>query len=116
MSLLEDYQRACVIMEKTREPDGAGGYYTTWAEGLFFFNHQALNTSMEARIAEKQGVTSVYTGLVEKSVPIEYGDYYKDIASGDTYRITSNPAEKEAPMSSTLEYKAFTAEKRALPA
>ena len=116
MSLLEDYQRPCVIMEKTREPDGAGGYYTTWTEGLFFFNYQALDTSMQARIAEKQGVTSVYTGMIEKSVPLEYGDYYKDIASGETYRVTSNPQEKEAPASSTLSFKAFTAERKALPA
>lgn len=116
MSLLEDYQRACVIMEKTREPDGAGGYYTTWAEGLFFYNYQALDTSLQARIAEKQGVTSVYTGMVEKSVPIEYGDYYKDLGTDETYRITSNPEEKEAPASSTLKFKAFTAERKALPA
>ena len=116
MSLLEDSQRACVIMEKTREPDGAGGYHTTWTEGLFFLNYQALDTSLEARIAEKQGVTSVYTAMVEKTVPVEYGDYYKDLATGEIYRITSNPDEKKAPASSTLQLKAFTAERKALPA
>lgn len=115
MSLLQDYQRPCVLMEKVREPDGAGGYLTEWTEGILFFNHQALNTSMEARIAEKQGVTSLYTVLVEKTVPIEYGDYYKDMETGQTFHVTSNPEEKQAPASSTLPMKYFTAERKALP-
>ena len=45
-------------MEKTRTPDGAGGYIVAWAEGAEFFNYQALDTSLEARRAEKERVTS----------------------------------------------------------
>lgn len=116
MSLLDDYSRPCILMERTRDPDGAGGFYTTWTEGILFYNHQALNTSMEARLAEKQGVTSVYTALVDKNVPIEYGDYYKDMGSGETFRVTSIPDEKQAPASSTIPMKVFTAERKALPA
>lgn len=41
-------------MEKTRTPDGAGGYIVAWAEGAEFLNYQALDTSMEARRAEKR--------------------------------------------------------------
>ena len=70
---------------------------------------------MEARIAEKQGVTSIYSVLVEQSVPIEYGNYYKDAVNGSTYRVTSNPEEKHAPVSSTLKVKFFTAERKELP-
>lgn len=118
MSLLDDFARTCVLMEKSRKPDGEGGYITEWTEGAEFKNYQALDTSMEARRAEKEGVTSLYSALVDKSVPIEYNDYFKDTATGETYRVTSNPEEKEAPKSaspliSALKY--FTAEKRALP-
>lgn len=42
MSLLNDFARPCVLMEKHREPDGAGGYVTTWTEGAAFSNYQAL--------------------------------------------------------------------------
>lgn len=115
MNLLDDFARQCVLMEKNRISDGAGGYITTWTDGAAFLNYQALDTSMEARRAEKEGVTSVYSALVEKSVPIEYGDYFKDVESGETYRVTSEPAEKQAPRSSTLPLKFFTAERRALP-
>lgn len=115
MSLLDDFARECVLMEKTRVSDGAGGYITTWTDGAVFLNYQALDTSMEARRAEKEGVASVYSALVEKAVPIEYGDYFKDRETGETYRVTSEPADKQAPRSSTLPLKFFTAERRALP-
>ena len=111
MSLLDDFARTCVLVEKTREPDGAGGYEVTWTEGAEFYNYQALDTSMEARIAEKQGVTSVYSALVTKALPIEYNDVFKDLSTGLTYRVTSVPEDKEAPVSSTFDLKFFTAEK-----
>ena len=115
MSLLNDFARACVLMEKTRVPDGEGGYTIDWAEGATFQNYQALDTSMEARRAEKDGVTSVYSALVDKALPIEYGDYFKDTETGLTYRVTSNPSEKESPKSATFSLKYFTAERKELP-
>ena len=116
MSLLDDFAVTCVFMEKTRQPDGEGGWLPTdWKEGAKFRNYQSLDTSMEARIAEKQGVTSVYSALVDKTVPIEYGDYFKDLNTGKIYRVTSNPSEKESPKSSTLYLKYFTAERTELP-
>ena len=115
MSLLSYFERSCVLMEKTRVPDGEGGYTIDWAEGVLFQNYQALDTSMEARRAEKEGVTSVYSALVDKALPIEYGDYFKDTESGLTYRVTSNPSEKESPKSSTFALKYFTAERKELP-
>lgn len=114
MSLLDDFARTCVLMEKKRVPDGAGGYMVQWEEGAEFTNYQALDTSMEARRAEKEGVTSLYSALVDKDFPIEYNDVFKDTETGQTYRVTSNPEEKVAPRSSTLPLKYFTAERWAL--
>lgn len=114
MSLLDDFSRTCVLMEKKRVPDGAGGYIVEWTEGAEFINYQALDTSMEARRAEKEGVTSLYSALVDKAVPIEYNDVFKDKTTGETYRVTSNPEDKVAPKSSTLPLKFFKAEKWSL--
>lgn len=118
MSLLDDFARPCVLLEKTRKPDGEGGYTVEWTDGAEFQNYQALDTSMEARIAEQQGVTSVYSALVDKAVPIEYNDYFRDNTTGATFRVTSNPEERQAPKSagsiiSKLKY--FTAEKKVPP-
>lgn len=115
MSLLDAFARPCVLMVKVRTPDREGGQKTEWSDGAAFFCYQALNTSMEARRAEKEGVTSVYSALVEKSFPIVYGDYFKDAVSGLTYRVTSNPGEKQAPEPATFDLKYFTAERRELP-
>ena len=115
MSLLDDFASKCVLMEKTRIPDGEGGYTVDWTEGATFKNYQALDTSMEARTAEKQGVTSVYSALVDKDVPIEYGDYFKEKESGTVYRVTSHPDEKQAPKSASFTLKFFTAERAVLP-
>ena len=115
MSLLNDFARLCVLMEKTRVPDGEGGYTLDWTDGVSFKNYQALDTSMEARRAEKEGVTSVYSALVDKAVPIEYGDYFKEKESGTVYRVTSNPDEKQAPKSASFSLKFFTAERAVLP-
>ena len=114
MSLLDDFASPCVFMEKTRTPDGAGGYLVEWKEGAEFVNYQSMDTSMESRIAEKQGVTSVYSVLVNQSVPIEYGDYFKDKNTGLVYRVTSNPEEKKSPKSATFDLKYFTSERTEL--
>ena len=72
----------------------------------------------DSRKAEKDGVTSVYSALVNQSVPIEYNDYFRDTETGITYRVTSNPEEKAAPRSAGAIIKAlkfFTAERKELP-
>lgn len=114
MSLLDDFAHECVLMEKTRKPDGAGGYIVEWTEGAKFVNYLSLDTSLEARRAEKEGVTSLYSVLVNKNVPIEYNDVFRDMLTGYTYRVTSNPDEKSAPKSSTFDLKSYTAERWAL--
>ena len=115
MSLLDDFAKKCALMEKKRVMSDEGGWKTEWAEGAVFDNYKALDTSMEARRAEKEGVTSLYSVLVDKSVPIEYNDYFKDLETGLTYRVTSNPEEKEAPKSASFSLKYFTAERKVLP-
>lgn len=113
MSLLDDFARSCTLLEKTRKADGEGGYITEWTDGVEFENYQALDTSMEARIAEKEGVTSTYSALVNQAVPIVYNDYFRDETTGETYRVTSDPTDKVSPKSASFSLKYFTAERKA---
>lgn len=112
--LLDDYGRKCILLEKTNVPDGFGGYETVWKDGLAFENYQTLESSMEARMAEKQGVTSVYNALVKRDLPIEYHSVFRDTTTGETYRVTSDPSDKQAPKSASFDLKFFTAERWAL--
>jgi len=114
MSLLDDCAVPCVRMEKKRVPDGESGYKTEWAEGAEFTVYQCLNTSMEARRAEQEGVKSLYSALVRRDFPLDYGDVFQDRNTGATYRVTSHPDEKRAPQSSALALKSFTTERWAL--
>ena len=59
-------------------------------------------------------MTSLYSVLVDKAVPIEYNDVFKNKTTGETYRVTSNTKDKQAPKSSTVPLKYFTAERWAL--
>lgn len=115
MSLLDDFAHTCVVLEKIQRQDSAGGFILEWTEGTEFALYQALDTSMEARRAEKEGVTSVYSALVPSDFPIQYNDYFKDKTTGLTYRVTSNPDEKAAPKSASFALKYFTAERKELP-
>ena len=115
MNLLQEFAVPCVLMEKRRVPDGAGGYITTWEEGAEFESFRYLDTSMEARRAQQEGMKSLYSALVQRDFPLEYGHAFKDKTTGLTYRVTSNPDEKKAPKSSTFDLKYFTVERWALP-
>ena len=53
--------------------------------------------------------------LVQKAVPIDYNDFFRDKTTGETYRVTSEPKDKQTPKSASFALKYFTAEKKALP-
>lgn len=115
MSLLDDFARKCVLLEKKRTPSPEGGWKTEWTDGAEFLLYQALDTSMQARAAQKEGVSSVYSSLVDKDFPIVYNDYFRDLGTGLTYRVTYNPEEKESPKSASFSLKFFTAERKVPP-
>lgn len=118
MSLLDEYMDMtgrCVIMNKTIVDDGYGGYITTWTEGAEFRASITFDTSMEARRAEAQGVTSLYTVTTSRDLTLEYHDVFKRIKDGKIFRVTSDGDDKFTPNSSTLDMRQVTAEEWELP-
>lgn len=115
MSLLDEMKTTVCFLEKTRVPDGEGGFQTTWAEGAKFPAAVTLDTSIEARVAEKQGVTSVYTITTDRNVVLEYHDVLKRLYDGKIFRITSDGDDKATPASASLNMRQVTAEEWNLP-
>lgn len=115
MSLVDEMMEPCVLMERTRVSDGEGGFVTTWKDGAEFQCAITLNSTMEARIAESQGVTSVYNITTKKNTILEYHDVIKRLSDGQTFRITSNGNDKVTIESSTLNLSRCTAEKWSIP-
>lgn len=115
MSLYEEAMTQFVFLEKHRVPDGRGGFYTEWHESAEFPAAVAFDNSMQAKTAQKQGVTSVYTVYTKKSVEFEYHDIIKRLEDGKIFRITSNGKDKKTPKSAALSMLAVSAEEWELP-
>lgn len=114
-SLYEKAMKKFIFLESHREPDGRGGFYTEWHEGAEFSAAVAFDNSMQAKTAQKQGVTSVYTIYAKKSVEFEYHDVIKRLEDGKIFRITSNGKDKKTPESAALNMFAVSAEEWVLP-
>lgn len=110
MSLLTDAMVDCVLLEKKRDPDGEGGFITTWKESADFLAAITFDTSMEARIAEKQGVTSLYTVTVSRNAMLEYHDVFVRKSDGKIFRVTSDGDDRYTPESATLDIRQVSAE------
>lgn len=110
MSLLSEAMEPCVILNKTIKDDGYGGYYTSWQEGVEIQAAFTFDTSIEARSAEKEGVTSLYTVTTGREIVLNYHDVIKRQRDGKILRITSDGDDKFTPKSANLNMRQVTAE------
>lgn len=110
MSLLTDAMEQCVMLNKQTIPDGYGGYVTTWAEGAEFIAAITFDTSLQARVADKEGVTSLYTVTTERALTLEYHDVFRRVSDGKIFRVTSDGDDKYTPNTASLDMRQVTAE------
>lgn len=115
MSLLDDFKTPCVMFDKTRRPDGEGGFVTTWTEGAVFDAAITFSNSIEARRAEAEGVTSLYTVTVSKNAGLEYHDVFKRLSDGKIFRVTSDGDDIKTPERASFAFSQVTAEEWRLP-
>lgn len=110
MSLLDNAMDKCVYLNKTKELDGYGGYYDAYVDGVEFQAAIVFDTSIEARVGEKQGVTSLYTVTTTRGMTLEYHDVFKRLRDNKVFRVTSDGDDKYTPSSTTLDMRQVTAE------
>lgn len=110
MSLLDQAMSDVVFLEKTKTPDGEGGFINEWREGEAFKAAITFDTSIQARTAAQQGVKSLYTVTTRKSVLLEYHDVFKRLSDGKIFRVTSDGDDKKTPASASLNMRQVTAE------
>lgn len=115
MSLLNDAMETCVMIDKTTTPDGLGGYNQVWKDGAEFKAAIVLNSSIEAKIGEKMGVTSLYVVTTPKNISLEYHDVFRRIRDGKIFRVTSDGDDKYTPQSASLNMRQVSAEEWSLP-
>ena len=115
MSLLSEAMETCQMLDKTKAPDGYGGYINTWTEGVTFNAAITFDTSIQARIADKQGVSSLYVVTTPKNLTLEYHEVFKRLRDGKIFRVTSDGDDKYTPESASLNMRQVTAEEWELP-
>lgn len=113
---IQDFFEIFNIMEKKRVSDGMGGFIVTYVDGVEFKAAISTDQSIEALVAEQQGVKSTNTITAYKNVLLSYDDIIKRKATNKYYRITSNPKDMETPSTiSNLELYQVKAESYDLP-
>lgn len=110
MSLLSDAMESCVMLNKQTTNDSYGGFINTWVDGATFNAAIVFDTSIEARVAEVQGVHSLYTVTTPRNVTLQYHDVFRRVRDGKLFRVTSDGDDKYTPASATLDMRQVTAE------
>lgn len=113
--LIDGYLQPCVMLTKKSVPDGQGGFEAIWTDGDEFDAAIVKDRSLQARVAEKQGVSSVYTITTARGVALEYHEVFRRVSDGATFRVTSDYTDSRPPNVATFDFEQVTAERWELP-
>lgn len=115
VSLIDEYMTACVLMDKRSVPDGLGGFRYEYTDGAPFSAAVVKDSTMQARMAEKSGVTELYTVTVYKGAALAYHDIFRRVSDGALFRVTSNTTDSETPARASFQVGQVTAERWEMP-
>lgn len=113
--MYEDLFEECTLIDRRTVPDGMGGFVKEWVDGATFQAAVTKDDSLEARVAEKQGVTEVYTVTVNQGIDLDFHDVFRRSSDGLIYRITSNTKDMQSPPRATFKIATARAERWELP-
>jgi len=115
MSLIDKMTDDYTILTKTYVDDGIGGFSPRYVDGVTIQGAMVFDASMQARVAESQGVTSVYTLTTKKNIVLEYHDVLRRARDGKIFRVTSDGDDKYTPNGAGLNMRQVTCEEWTLP-
>ena len=115
MSLLNEMMTTCTLIDAKHIDDGYGGITTTYVDGPTFDAAIRKDSSIEARIAQHDGVTAVYTITTKKNIHLEYHNLVRRETDGKIFRIKSDGDDVSTPDSASINMRQVTAEEWELP-
>lgn len=113
--MITDFFEILNMIDKKSLPDGYGGFEMQYVEGAEFKGGITTDNSTQARIAEKEGVTALYTITVLPNIPLQYGDIIKRKNDNKYFKIVSNPDDMKTPRVSHMKFKQAQAEMWTMP-
>ena len=115
MSLLTQAFEPCTMLDRTTTDDGYGGIKTVWSDGAGFNAAAVLDNSIQARMAEKEGVTALYTVTTGREINLQFHDVFRRERDGKVFRVTSDGDDKLTPRSTRLNMRQVSAEEWEVP-
>lgn len=115
LNLIESMMEDCVFLNKVKVDDPVGGYKDNYQDGVTFKAAVIKNSTTEAQIAEKNGISEIFTIVTYKSMMLEFHDVLRRASDGEIFRVTSRPVDSQAPAASTVQIAKVTAERWVLP-
>lgn len=115
MSLLDEYMKEYVLVNKITENDGYGGWITVWADGASFLGALREDNAGAQLIAQAIRDVKSYTLTVSKRYKFDLHDVIKRVEDGKIFRITNDSDETNTPPSATLDMRQYKAEAWKLP-
>lgn len=115
IGLMNDYVEDCTLLERSRVSDGEGGWLNRWVDGMTFQAAITHDSTLQARVAESEGMTATYTVTTEKSMPLDFHDVFRRESDGQIFRVLSDGTDKVTPKSATFQVSQVSAEEWVLP-
>ena len=110
LSLIESMMEDFVFLNKVKVDDPVGGYKDDYQDGVTFKAAVIKNSTTEAQIAEKNGISEIFTIVTDKSMVLEFHDVLKRQSNGKIYRVTSDGDDKHTPSSAGLDMRVVSCE------
>lgn len=110
IGLMGEFTEQCTLIERTRVPDGEGGWNNRWVDGMSFQAAITHDSTLQARVAESEGMTATYTITTDKSMPLDFHDVFRRESDGQIFRVTSDGTDLKTPPSATFQVSQVSAE------
>ncbi len=107
---LSDFFEPFRMQDWTSAPDGFGSVECKTSDGAEFQAGISTVSSAEAKIAEKNGMKTIYTIVIPETMTLRQDDRIRRVKDGRIYRITSDSADMTTPESSAMRFSQVTAE------
>ena len=110
MSLLLEAMTACTMVLPVETEDGLGGCVVTFKDGDSFSAAIVVKSHGQAKIADKQEASDVYTVITPKSTVLRFHDLFRRESDGRVFRVTSDGSDDKTPNSASLDMRQVGAE------
>ena len=115
MSLLSEAMEDCTMIDRISSQDDYGGIQYKWQDGASFKAAIVFDNSIEARTAQMQNVTALYTVTTERNINLQYHQVFRRDRDNKVFRVKSDGDDNYTPKSATLNMRQVNAEEFEIP-